>query len=134
MLQQPTAIGSVDGHVHGPEIVDGEEREQHLGRVRLPSQHMLSAAYALGLQAHCRRHHAFAQLRIGKRDATIEHGIDLLATLSGPAFDEIAHHADFAGRDARIEVGSGNRGSHGSLREAPTAANAAAVQESYRRC
>ena len=134
MFEQAAAVGGIDGHIDRAEIVDGEEREQHVGRIRLPRQHVMPAAHALRLQTHRRRHHALTQLRIGEGDTAIEHGIDLLAALGSPAVDEITHHTDFAGRDAGIDVGSGSRGSHGSLRKAPATANAAAVQESYRRC
>ena len=107
VLEHAPAIRGVDRDVHRAEVIERVVREQHLGRVRLPAQHVLALLHAGPLQAGRDRDHLLAQLTVRPAPAAVEDHVRLVGALGGPAVDEIADDATLARRNARISVASG---------------------------
>ncbi len=99
MLQQSTTIARVDRHVHGAEVVRGQPRQDGLGCIRHPAQHVRALLHAE--RAQSRRGTLHAVERLGERPgaAVLELQEVLFGPLRRPAPQQVADDARAAVRN-----------------------------------
>ena len=109
VLQDAPAVGGIDRHVHGAEVVDRVVREQHVGRVGLPREDVVSLPDAEALESGGDAARRLRQLPIGQLPAAVEDRVDLIRLLVREAVDQVPHDAILGRRHARVRVASGGR-------------------------
>lgn len=102
MFENRTAIGGVDGHEDGAEIIDREVAEQRLRAVRQPCGDVVALFHAERLQCRRARGGALQRLAIAPAFSVAENDIGLVRLFARETFERIAQHACLARGNARI--------------------------------
>ena len=102
MFEQIAAISGVERDEHCAEIIDRVEDQQRVAAVGQPHRDVIALLHPQTLEPDRDADDPFAQLGVGPVAVVLEHDIELVGTLAGPAVEQVTQDAVGSGRDAGI--------------------------------